>query len=409
MKKNIIRIMGFVFVIFAAFATAAVIGLSQQGDDKKKADEDDEGPVLIQKAIIARAYEMVTSRPSPRVMGAKFGVAKSPKGIDVLRMDTQIVNGKAGIKMASVNALQTTNNGVSWRSVPLYAHPEEPDRYVGDIQAFKLGLKMVVAVTAQNTLGTTFLELGCMQRAWPLPASYFKGDCGGREGDAYAKCRGGRAPRACMFAPGDEAPPVDDHQSKIGDDLDMLDFRVGYDDKTMKFDMMIQGDFSAGSLTPVAFNQYSVVIMNTDSKDLEPPTGLPLEGVLVRYIPMAVNSLKLFPACAAALRKKDQIVYDTQSVSCKVNGNHLSFKVSRSIFGNKPPKEIFMFGQTGIVRESRFDQFSVGDITGLTRVRFGARSLAFVDPSKMPPVPAAQWRKQNSAANAPRAKKPSGK
>jgi hypothetical protein len=359
-------------------ACAASMFFAIAADAPEDQTDEEKGPTLLPSAIFTRSVEMLKSSPLPVVASAGFGPA-APGPRTPVTVSVAIGNAKSNVKakITRVGVFHSADGGRSWGETQLAFDAADSTKWSGKLPGRGRGASVLVSFDASNESGGNLIEPACMQRKWPPSDSYTKSDCGQEAGAAvFEACLKNRRPRGCMFQSGAEAPPVDDLPSRAGDDLDLLSFRVGFDDSYLYFDLTVQREISAGSLTPIALNQYTVMIFDPASKNPEPKAGLPLDGVMARFLPIGLESPDFIAPCAAVLNRGDKVVQDTIAVVCAADGQHLFMKVKRNLWGKSFPKELIVFAHTGILRERNFDQFSFVDVTGMTRVRLGARKYA---------------------------------
>jgi hypothetical protein len=312
----------------------------------------DSGPVLLPQAILYRSVDWIKNLPLPAFSWVKAQPG-TPAVLDI-GIASRFQNGKP-VFTKEAQAFLSANGGRNWKAYEL--GQVEQGRWVA-----KTGAGSLASLYARNSAGGSIIELACpMVRAPAASQGFFETN--------------GRRPIGCFFASGPEDQPIDDPASKIGDDLDIFDFRAGYDSKYFYFGLMIEGDYSTGSLTPTVLHQYSVLVFDPASQEKVPDGILPLAGVMVRYIPMGKKAPSLATACGAVVYRNKAMALDTKSVECKDSSQFLVFKVSRSLWGNKQPQELLIFAFTGTLRNRNLDEFSFVDYTGFTRVKFSGRVL----------------------------------
>jgi hypothetical protein len=278
------------------------------------------------------------------------------------------------LKMDSANVFHSANGGKTW-DVSELAMAKERGRMIASLPGRPAGAKVLTAFRARNEKGGTLADLACAQASWPPAAAYFKQDCDEFSKKPYAACLENRRPRGCMFALGEEESPVDDPPSRAGEDFDILDFRMGYDAEWLYFDITVQGKISPGSLTPIALNQYAVTVMNPASAAPDPEQGLPLDGALIRLLPLGYSVSGIAQPCAVIINRDGVPTVDVSSVVCEIRDSHALFKLKRTLWpGKQPLTEFIIFAHTGVLRNKQLDHYSFVDSTGLTRARLAASS-----------------------------------
>lgn len=361
--------------VLTALMCAAVVFFMIAADAPDDENGEEKGPVILPAAIFNKSLDMIKKLPLPLISNSGIEPA-APAPREPAFVKVWITNAKSSVtaKLNSVTGYYSSNGGSVWKSIAMMQDAKDPVKWFGPLPGRARGAVTLVAYDAANDAGGNLVELACVQKKWPPPESYLKSDCLRLDADMFRTCVEDRLPKGCLFSGGAEQPPVDDLPARAGDDLDIVGFRIGFDDKFLYFDMTVQRTIAAGSITPIALNQYSVMIFDAASKDPEPKEGLPLSGVMARFLPMGLTAPDFISPCAAVLNQQGKTAPDAGAVECDTNGPHLFMKVRRDLWGNPFPKELIVYAHTGILREKNFDQFSFVDITGLTRVRLGARS-----------------------------------
>ena len=339
-------------IVFAAAILAALIAAKAISQDELGLG----GPTLMPRAVLFRSVDWIKNQALPTVVWAKI-IPGSQRLLDS-GITSRMINGKTTVTK-EVKTYLSANGGKSWKTYDLAQ--VEQDHWAAKMTA-NSGVGTLASFYARNVLGGSMVDLACMMSSTPAPTSGFF-DMKDRQ------------PKGCFFASGSEEPPIDDSSSRIGEDLDIFDFRIGYDSKYIYFGMMIDGEYSKGSLTPTVLNQYSVMMFNPEAAGPVPDGVLPLSGVMVRYIPMGKEAPSMAQSCGAVIYRNKTTVLDTTPVTCKVNGQYLMFKVRRDLWGTKPPRELFVFAYTGTLRERNLSELSFVDSTSFTRVRFAGSVL----------------------------------
>jgi hypothetical protein len=339
-------------------SAAAVVSLTACSLALSQDIPQDIGAVYLPSAILNRSIDMVKNKPVPETSGIKPIPAAAGGGqvYEVGIASRMLNNNPVGTKSATV--FYSMNGGKSWNSEEMGTSPADRAKWIAKFKGYRAGQSSLISIFAVNDLGAAVTEAACAEKSAPAPA-------------APLFAVNDRRPKGCSFFGGPEDPPVDDPPSRAGEDLDLWDFRVGYDSKFLYFALMVEGEISAGSLTPMVLNEYGVVVFNPDSAAKTPEGALPLDGVLIRYVPMGNTAPSLVKPCGAVVYRNKTFAIDTDSVSCNKSEQYLVFRVKRNLWGTKPLSELLIYTHTGTLREKSLDQFSFVDYTHLTRVKLG--------------------------------------
>jgi len=337
-------------------------------------DFDPDAVVLIPSQLKHRHILFLKDIPLPSATTPEFDPSPpAPKKPAILGATFAHVSA-VPLKMDSASVFHSANGGKTW-DVSELAPAKERGRMLASLPGRSAGAKVLTAFRARNEKSGTLADLACAQSSWPPSAAYFKQDCDEFAKRPFAECLENRRPRGCMFALGEEETPVDDPPSRAGEDFDILDFRMGYDSNWLYFDITVQGEISTGSLTPIALNQYAVTVMNPASSAPDPEQGLPLDGALVRLLPLGYSVSGIAQPCAVIINRDGIPTEDVSSVVCEIRDSHALFKVKRKLWpGKQPLTEFIVFAHTGVLRNKQLDHYSFVDITGLTRARLAASS-----------------------------------
>lgn len=338
-------------ILFAAFVAGMIcVGVAVSQEDEASDGSAVKPAMLLPSALLSRTVDMVKNKPTPETTSAGYVNDASAGRVFETRIESRMLK-NSPVRAKNVKAFSSSNGGNSWKATDLAEATPERLAWRG-----KPGGSMI-SVYAVNDVGSAVSELKCMEKkGLPLAQSSFGS--------------GDPRPKGCTFTGGPEELPIDDPPAKAGEDLDMLDFRVGYDAKYVYFAMMVEGEISAGSLTPLVFNEYGIIAMNPESEVTTTEGALPLDGAYIRYVPMGMSVPSLVKACGAVVYKNKTLVLDTESVTCTKSNEYVLFKVKRSLWGKKPVKELLVSSHTATLRESGLAMFSFVDYTNITRLKF---------------------------------------
>ncbi|HOC93147.1 MAG TPA: hypothetical protein PKH33_12370 [bacterium] len=359
----------------AVFALAVLLSVPPAAQTKPASvDSDSDAVILIPSQLKHRHILFLKDIPLPSATALEFNPSPpAPKKPAILGATFAHVSA-VPLKMDSANVFHSADGGKTWGVSELAAAPER-GRMIASLPGRSAGAKVLTALRARNEKGGTLADLACAQTSWPPSAAYFKQGCDEFAKRPFAECLADRRPRGCMFALGEEETPVDDPPSRAGEDFDILDFRMGYDAQWLYFDITVQGEISPGSLAPIALNQYAVTVMNPASAAPDPEQGLPLDGALIRLLPLGYSVSGIAPPCSVIINRDGVPTEDSSSAVCEIRDSHALFKVKRNLWpGKQPLNEFIVFAHTGVLRNKQLDHFSFVDITGLTRARLSASS-----------------------------------
>ncbi len=346
------------------FASLFFTCLAKENDP----EQDENAMVILPNTILYRSIDAIKNISLPAVSKAEFSESSDGKGykttLDVTIKSRLIKTNP--VLTEYVNAFFSGNGGRSWRSQELGMDPASKDHRLYSFRSQKPGSGIIVSLLARNSLNGYMIELACEERNAPSPSPAFSS-------------LNDPKPRGCFFSAETENPPLDDPPGRAGEDLDILDFRIGHNKKSLFFLIRIQGELSPGSITPTILHQYSVMLFDPEASPSTPEGMMPLDGVMLRYIPFGVSSPNFVKPCGAVVTKDNASVLDTKNVDCKYDGPFLIFNVNKSLWGGKFPRELVVFANTGTLRNKNLSEFSFVDFTNLTRVRFGARSYKFMN------------------------------
>jgi len=333
---------------------------------EKSIEPDENAMVILPKTILFRSVDAVKNIPIPTVSQAKFSETSDGRGykttLDVI-FKSRFTKTKP-VLTEHANAFISGNQGRSWRSQELGMDPADRDHRLCSFRSQKPGSEILVSLLARNDLNGYMIELACEQKNAPAPSPAFSG-------------LNEPQPRGCLFSAETENPPIDDPPGRAGEDLDILDVRIGHNKNHLFFLMRVQGEISHGSLTPTILHQYSFMIFDPDGPTTTPEGAMPLNGVMLRYIPFGVSSPNFVQPCGAVVIRNNAPVVETKNVDCKTDGPFLVFRVNKKLWENKFPRELLILAGTGTLRNRTLSEFSFVDSTNLTRVRLGARKYKF--------------------------------
>jgi hypothetical protein len=368
----------------AAMLVASLLCMALFAQD----DSDDEfsGPVMLPKAIMMKAVSLCRNQAPPSV----FSITTDPnppiagKSVIVKAGIAPSLDKAANAKVSGVKLTYSAASSIAWKTVPMVPSTEDSAIWEAMVKGGGAGSKVLLSVNARNSKGGTLATATCKASKWPPSGAEVKGDCGGKSGSQLESCMRSRTAVGCYFPAGPEAAPVDDSSEDMSEDLDILDFRFAYDSNYVYFILGTQKKPTPGQFSPMGLHMYSVMVLDPSKKNTLAEEGeMPFDAVLLRYVPQGEASPGFIKACAAVVSRAGKMSLDTKSADCRVSGTRVFFRMSKKLFAKNPTK-LLTYSFTGVLREARLTEFTIGDITSLTLIRLGASPIQFM---AAPPSP----------------------
>ncbi|HOO56360.1 MAG TPA: hypothetical protein PLN69_06030 [bacterium] len=342
--------------------------------------ESEESPVsMVPQAIVLKSKAILKDQLMPYLKSVKVEPENPVAGKGfALKADIGYKGQLPNEKTAVAKAYYSRNPGGKWNAENLVRLEGGQSVWGGVIPGSPAKSEVTVALFTAGEKGGALAELGCKVGRWTPGDSYYKEDCHRVSRRDFGVCLENREPRTCMFPAAMDTAPYDDHSMKIGDDYDIVDFRVGYDDRFLYVDIAVQKSISPGSITPISLNSYSVMIFNPEIREIA-GEGLPYGGVMARFVPMGIEAPDFVDACSVVMNENGSDILKEDVIECEAKDPHVFFKINRNLWGEKTPDQLAVYAHTGIIRKKELDEYSFVDLTDLTRIQFGARKYRIID------------------------------
>jgi len=189
------------------------------------------------------------------------------------------------------------------------------------IPPLPLGAEVLYGFRAEDSSGNIYTETPCLVGSWPP------------EDDQ------------CMFELSIDEPPIDDEKILIPDDFDFISFKGGVDLDHVYFEIEVQGNISAGTISPTFVHIYGFGLANPDKGD---PADIVSQGFLGVYAPNAEAFSYL--ECMVIYEHSDDIITDDHNIECATDGeSRLWFKVNNRQIGDTPSGIIKVLAADGAV------------------------------------------------------------
>jgi hypothetical protein len=181
-----------------------------------------------------------------------------------------------------------------------------------------------------------------------------------------------------MVAMARDDQPINDTDGDIPKHLDMLDYRVGFDDENIYIELVTEGKQGPGNITPMDLRVFAVAIINPDkSRKGASLDELLATGNVAVHAPLAqaAGGIEGVKPCALVYQKGNGAYFDDASLKCKVAGeNHLFLTIKYSGIGGNPSRQLILLPLDGTI--TNFSPFNgkVGDYAHWTTFNMQTRS-----------------------------------
>ena len=330
MKKILITIAAFAAIVFFA-GTARAIDLSGLP------------PELAEKVQL-----LLSTRFPPNITSISIE-PDSPAADEAVVITASISNDAKVTDDETTDAFvqYSVDGGETWEEVEM---DQGADRktWTAEIPGQPSGTEVMYLIRARDTSSNITTDMPCPIESLPYDG-YLDKTCDGAE-DLTAACAPA-LPIGCVISMARDETPIDDEDNLIPKHFDMIDYRAGYNDEYLFFDLVTEGKQGPGSASPMDMRIYAVVIANPDrgnkGTDLD---SVITQGVAVLYLPLANITGGLVKSCFVGYMKGNDFIQDEGAVTCEQTGNDLFLRVKRSSIGANPSQMLTAIALNGSIK-----------------------------------------------------------
>lgn len=309
---------------------------------------------------------VLSTRFPPRIQDVNVVPEHPGEGEDVtisVMSTTDIDDEDAAV--VSMRVFWSGDNGLTWNVVDM-DYDGDTDLWSGIIPGQESGTEVVWGLRAADTFDNVYMDAPCMV---DMPIDKMPLEDVICSINNLDNCRI-FAHTECVFSLAqDENIVIKDMNTP--ESLDFLDVRFGFDENKFYFDLVLKGEWTAGSASPLDIFGHGIVFLDFNT-DNYPALDDFKNGTVLLSIPLGKLAGGLIKPCALfyPLQAEDAMVQNSDVTTCTVKNNHQYFTLDRVV---APVERLRLFSASGTVRsispyeEIDFDTTPVTDIVLLPR------------------------------------------
>lgn len=275
-------------------------------------------------------------------------------------------------KTEQVQIYYSVDSGNTWNTIQM-SQQLNLNYWEGQIPGQAPGTNVIYGIKAKDSSGNLYIEASCEISGNPLlSTNYIAQDC--VNSNDISQCDA-QKPRNCMFPLANDDAPLDDTSDSIPDNSDYWDYRIGYDNDYIYFDLAVEGEISGGSASPFSILFYFINVYNPDSTVYDSSSSSSIaHSALLNYGPLSKLTGGMFNTCSFMHENDTEWIQDSKIIECIEQDNHLIFKVKENYFGDMPDGLLQLLTLSTDLTELWPAQSELYDYSRYTNVRFVQRS-----------------------------------